>query len=128
MIAAFADPRSGQRAAARALHRLWLRPRRRASCRAAGSSGTGSCSARAIPRTYTQPGTYTATVTATDDEGDKATKEVVVTVTAPGIEPPTVEATSDVSSGPAPLRVRFSATGDDPDGSEERPAVRVGLR
>ena len=50
----------------------------------------GTMFGAAVTRTYTQPGTYTATLTATDDEGDKATKEVVVTVTAPGVEPPTV--------------------------------------
>ena len=71
-----------------------------------------------VARTYTRPGTYTATLTATDDEGDRATKEVQVTVTAPGVVPPTVDASSDVSAGPAPLLVGFSATGDDPDGPE----------
>ena len=49
-------------------------------------------------------------------------------MTAPGVEPPTVEATSDVSTGPAPLLVRFSATGDDPDGPEDDLAVPLGVR
>ena len=68
--------------------------------------------------TFTEPGDHTATVTATDDEGDTATDTVEVTVTDPGTgnEPPTVEASVDVDSGPAPHRVRFDATGTDPDG------------
>ena len=54
---------------------------------------------RAVERTFTQPGTYTGKVTATDDEGDKTSQEVTVTVRAPGIEPPTVEASSSVTHG-----------------------------
>jgi len=42
---------------------------------------------------------------------------VEVTVTEPVNEPPAVEATADVSSGPAPLRVRLRSAGNDPDGS-----------
>ncbi|HEX6025569.1 MAG TPA: PKD domain-containing protein, partial [Solirubrobacter sp.] len=73
----------------------------------------------AVTRTFTTPGTYTATVTATDDEGTTSSKEVQVVVTAPDVVPPTVEASADVSRGPAPLRVQFSAAGNDPDGPED---------
>ena len=68
--------------------------------------------------TFTEPGVHEATVTVTDDEGDTASDTVEVTVTDPGTEnePPTVEASVDEPSGPAPHRVRFDATGNDPDG------------
>jgi PKD repeat protein/plastocyanin len=68
--------------------------------------------------TFTEPGTHTAKVTVTDDEGDTASDTVEVTVTDPGTDnkPPTVEASVDEASGPAPHRVRFDATGNDPDG------------
>ena len=39
-------------------------------------------------------------------------------MTAPGVLPPTVEATSDRTSGPARLTVQFTATGTDPDGPD----------
>jgi cytochrome c len=69
--------------------------------------------------TFTEPGTYAATVTVTDDEGDTASDVVEVTVTDPGDdnEAPTVVASVDEPSGPAPHRVRFRATG-----SDDRPA------
>ena len=73
-----------------------------------------------VTRTYRTPGTYTATVTATDDEGDSTSKEITVTVTAPGVIPPTVSASADVTSGPAPLPVRFEASGADPDGDASK--------
>jgi len=79
----------------------------------------GTVLGRAATRTYTKPGTYTAKVTATDDEGDKTSKEVTVTVTAPGVLPPTVELGTDVTSGAAALSVKFTATGNDPDGEED---------
>ncbi|MDA0180604.1 PKD domain-containing protein [Solirubrobacter phytolaccae] len=71
-------------------------------------------------RTYTKPGTYTATVTATDDEGDTTEREVTVTVTGPGVLPPTVEASSNVTGGAARLSVAFTAAGADPDGDPAR--------
>ena len=76
----------------------------------------GTVLGRGVTRTYTKPGTYTAKVTATDDEGDKTSKEVTVTVTAPGVQPPTVDVASDRTTGAGPLAVKFTATGTDPDG------------
>ena len=55
-------------------------------------------------------------MTATDDEGDKTSQEVTVTVRAPGVEPPTVEAAASVTTLPAGSSVAFSAQGADPDG------------
>jgi PKD repeat protein len=72
---------------------------------------------KAVARTFTKPGSYTAKVTATDPKGEKSTKEVTVTVTAPGVQPPTVELAADRTSGAAPLMVGFTATGADPDGN-----------
>ena len=68
--------------------------------------------------TFTEPGTHTATVTVTDEEGLTATDTVEITVLDPNEdnEPPTVTASVDEDSGPAPHRARFDATGVDPDG------------
>ena len=59
-------------------------------------------------------------MTATDDEGDKSSQEVTVTVRAPGVEPPTVEASADVHQRP-PRRLERAVhrDGDDPDGPED---------
>ena len=79
--------------------------------------GDGAESLAASPRhTYTEPGTYTAVVTATDEAGDTGTDEVQITVAEATNEPPTVTATAEPQSGAAPLRVRFEATATDPDG------------
>ena len=88
----------------------------------------GTALGRAVTRTYTTPGTYTAKVTATDDEGKTSSKDVQVVVTSADVVPPTVEATSDVDRGPAPLRVQFNAAGQRSGRAGERPAVHVGLR
>jgi PKD repeat protein len=61
--------------------------------------------------TFTTPGVHTVSVTATDDEGATATKELQVTVDPPGGDAPTVDASADRQSGPAPLTVAFSADG-----------------
>jgi PKD repeat protein len=63
--------------------------------------------------TFTTPGRHTATVTVTDDEGMTASDEVVVDVTEPGGAAPTVQASVDKPSGPAPHTVKLSATGSD---------------
>ena len=67
----------------------------------------GTVIGRGVTRTYTKPGSYTAKVTATDDEGDKTSKEVTVTVTAQGVQPPTVEVAADRTT--APVRWRSSS-------------------
>jgi PKD repeat protein len=65
--------------------------------------------ARVARHTYTEPGTYTATVTATDEDGNTATDEVEIVVSGEGLP---VTADADVTSGPGPLRVRFSASSE----------------
>jgi PKD repeat protein len=80
----------------------------------------GSVLERGVTRTYTKPGTYIGKVTATDDEGDKTSKEVTVVVTKAGVQAPTLEASANVTSGPARLSVAFTATGDDPDGDDSK--------
>jgi PKD repeat protein len=74
---------------------------------------------RNVRHTYTESGTFTAIVTATDSHGATGTAEVEIVVgDPPGNQAPTVQVAADPSSGTAPLRVRFSAAGSDPDGDE----------
>ena len=63
--------------------------------------------------TFTQPGSYTATVTVTDPEGKTASDDVTVTVEPRSNAAPTVTASADKPSGPAPHTVAFTATGSD---------------
>ncbi len=65
--------------------------------------------------TYQDPGTYEARLTVTDDEGKTDTASVEITVTVPGA--PVAEASADPVAGDNPLRVEFTGTGSDPDGS-----------
>ena len=73
MIEAFADPATGAAPLRDALLGLGLRPRRWRAQLQVGVRGRHLLG-RAVTRTYTKPGTYTAKVTATDDEGDKSSK------------------------------------------------------
>ena len=63
--------------------------------------------------TFTQPGSYTATVKVTDPEGKTASDDVTVTVEPRSNAAPTVTASADAPSGPAPHTVAFTATGSD---------------
>ena len=127
VIEAFADPATGAAPLETRFSASGLRSRRRRAVYK-WEFADGAFIGRAVTRTYTKPGTYIGKVTATDDEGDKTVKEVTVTVTAPGVQPPTVEAGSSVTSGPARLSGRVQRHWHRP-GWAGRPAdVQVGVR
>jgi len=82
-----------------------------------GDASGGSAFGDEAEHTYLTPGTFTATVTVTDETGETASEEIDITVTnPPGNRPPVVEGAADPGSGNAPLAVRFTANGSDPDG------------
>ena len=82
---------------------------------------------RRVTHRYRQPGTYTATVTATDREGAASTAEVEITVTGQPVNlAPTVNLTATPQTGASPLRVAFSADGSDPEGGELDYRLRFG--
>lgn len=80
--------------------------------------GDESASTAANPsHVYTTPGDYVATLTVTDDQGVTTRNAVAISALAPNIDP-VAFISADVTSGPAPLSVAFSAAGSyDPDGS-----------
>jgi PKD repeat protein len=68
--------------------------------------------------TYTTGGTFTATLTVTDDGGATASKAVVVTVTPPANLPPVARLSASTLSGKVPLTVSVDgSTSSDPDGT-----------
>ena len=71
--------------------------------------GDGETSAEVSPaHTFTTPGTYGATVTATDATGDEAQATVLITVG--NDDKPVVAITANPTSGSAPLPVAFTAS------------------
>ena len=79
--------------------------------------GDGGTSTDASPsHLYTTAGPHVATLTVTDNGGAQSVQEVLVKTLEPNLAP-VATASSDVTSGPAPLDVVFSAAGSyDPDG------------
>jgi PKD repeat protein len=80
--------------------------------------GDGATATDAVTgHTYTAAGSYTATLTVTDNLGATGSKSTTITVTKPNV-PPTAKITTDKTSGYAPLAVNFSGTGStDSDGT-----------
>ncbi len=80
----------------------------------------GTATTRNAAHTYTRTGTYTARVTVSDEHGATGTATVQIVVGTPGTanRAPTVRAAADPASGRAPLNVRFSSAGSDPDGDQ----------
>ena len=68
-----------------------------------------------LTHTYTTEGTYTVTLTVTDNLGKTDTDTVDIVVSSN--QPPTVTASADVTSGLAPLTVSFTSSASDPDGT-----------
>jgi PKD repeat protein len=80
--------------------------------------GNGASSSAMNPSyTYNVAGSYTAVLTVTDNDQLTGTANVSVTVGNAVNQPPTAVASASVTSGFAPLVVRFSSAGSsDPDG------------
>ena len=78
--------------------------------------------------TYTKPGSYTATVTVRDPDGNVGTDTVQITVNAPGNQIPMVVTAADPTEGNAPLPVRFQAAGDRSGRPGEPARLPLGLR
>ncbi|MEJ1222370.1 PKD domain-containing protein [Sediminicola sp. 1XM1-17] len=75
----------------------------------------GSTSSEADPSfTFTEAGTYTVSLTVTDEEGLTGTATLEIIVNAPNGAPVAV-ATSDVSNGDAPLTVAFTGSNSTDD-------------
>lgn len=80
-----------------------------------GQNGTGPTPPAV---TYVLPGTYTATLTVTDNKGATGTATQVITVNRPPNQSPTPNVTATPVSGNAPLLVQLSSAGSaDPDGA-----------
>jgi PKD repeat protein len=77
-----------------------------------GSTGIGP----AVDHTYTRGGTYMATLTVVNTQGNSAQTTVQIVVAAAANQIPTVSIVATPSQGDAPLDVLFQANAADPDG------------
>jgi PKD repeat protein/glucose/arabinose dehydrogenase len=109
VIEAFADPSSGSAPLDVRFTVDGIDPDGGAALRYRWAIAGGTVLGSSFDWTFTEPGEHEVTVTATDDEGATTTQELTVTVTGPGGAAPTVEASADRTSGPAPLDVAFTA-------------------
>ena len=75
--------------------------------------GSPTASTLTASHTYTTGGTFTATFTATDDEGATTQKSITITVN----QRPVATASSDVTTGTFPLTVNFTGGCTDADGT-----------
>ncbi|PIE60382.1 MAG: hypothetical protein CSA31_02340, partial [Desulfobulbus propionicus] len=80
-----------------------------------------SASSKKTSHTYSCAGSYTISLTVTDNQGASHTSATIVTITEPAEDvnqPPQAKMTVTSTSGKAPLTISFSATGSsDNDGS-----------
>lgn len=77
----------------------------------------GTSAARNATHTYTAPGTYTVKLNVTDAEGATNVFQRVVEVSEFDTQRPIARLSANKARGEAPLAVRFTLGGSDPDGS-----------
>ena len=79
--------------------------------------GSTTDSGSIVTHTYPNEGTYSVTLTVTDNEGAQNTSApIIIEVTSVSNNPPVAVATADTINGPAPLTVSFSGSGSTDDG------------
>jgi PKD repeat protein len=75
--------------------------------------GKGKSTEQNPKYTYEKPGSYTATLTVTDDKKKTAQAKIAITVKS---APPVAKITATPPTGDAPLEVQFDPGASDPDG------------